>query len=369
MEIEEHSRSKAVVPGSLIRRFRPSDLNAFRLFWLGQGGERYASLKAEAFGRLVKGNPFSLTHDDYLVLEKEGRVVAYEGLMPFELSIRGAAVHALVYHDTMVDPALRGRGVGSAFVSSHLKRYPVFSLAVWMNAPNARVFEKCGWRPVEGIPTYARLYTLRGLLPARFSLAERPAGAGLALLYGLERLVRGNPGHRLAVYPVERFDDRADALFEGVKGSFCIIAHRGEKVLNWKFTDTPWSRFGRLVCTKGDEMLGYLVFKTRDAARGRRIATIYDFLCSPWRMDVFRALMYRAMDEIEKTGPDTLEVLCTDERFIRVLKGMGFVRARLNPGALKYAHEGPAGLPEGAAGAGGWFYTFGDGDRVFWDFD
>ena len=373
MEMTGYPHAKAGGRGSPVRRYRPSDLEAFRRFWLDQGGERYASLKAEAFTRLIQGNPFSLTPDDYLVLEQDGKVAAYEGLMPFEVCIRGVAASALIYHDTMVDPGLRGRGVGSAFVSALLEQHPGFSLAVWMNAPNARVFEKCGWHPVEGIPTYARLYTVKGLVPARppliSGLVERPAKAALAALYGLERAMRRTRDSGLAIHRVQRFDERADALFEGVKGSFGIIAHRGEKVLNWKFTDTPWSRFERLVCTNGDEMLGYLVFRTRATARGRRVATVYDFLCPPWRMEVFRALMGRAVDEIEKTGPDTIEVLCTDARFIRVLQGMGFVRARLNPGAIKYVHERPAVVPVDVGRGKSWFYTFGDGDKVFWDFD
>lgn len=76
--------------------------------------------------------------------------------------------------------------------------------------------------------------------------------------------------------------------------------------------------------------------------------------------------MRRAVLEIEKTGPDTVEVLCTDRRFARVLKTMGFVRARENPGALKYIHADAAGRPAGIGMGENWFYTFGDGDKVFW---
>jgi hypothetical protein len=46
---------------------------------------------------------------------------------------------------------------------------------------------------------------------------------------------------------------------------------------------------------------------------------------------------------------------------------MGFVHARENPGALKYIHSGAAGRPAGIGKGGNWFYTFGDGDKVFWD--
>jgi hypothetical protein len=196
---------------------------------------------------------------------------------------------------------------------------------------------------------------------------ENAAGKALSLLYRMEKRVFDFSGRGFRIERADRFDERIDALFHAVKHEFAFVAHRSGAILNWKFADSSTSRFVRLICTRDDEMLGYLVFRTRRALDGRKIATIFDFLCSPRDTDLFRALMRRAVIEIEKTGPDTLEVLCTDRRFARVLKTMGFVRARENPGALKYIHAGAAGRPAGIGKGGNWFYTFGDGDKVFWD--
>ncbi len=354
-----------------MRRFRQGDLRVFERFWNAQAGEAFASERARAFHRLLSGNPFSSTRDDYLVLVLDGRVVAYEGLMPFRFSVSGRDVDGFIYHDTMVAPEMRGKGVGRAFVQAILQNRPEFSLAVWMNAANSHVFGKCGWLPVENLPTYVRGYSLRNMVKTRYRLinaaVEQSAGKVLSLLYRLEKKAFDFSGRGYRIELTDGFDERIDELFHAVKHEFAFIAHRNGAILNWKFADSPSARFVRLICVKGDNVQAYLVFRTRRAQDGRRISTIFDFLCSPRDADLFRALMRRAVLEIEKTGPDTLEVLCTDRRFARVLKTMGFVHARENPGALKYIHSGAAGRPAGIGKGENWFYTFGDGDKVFWD--
>ncbi len=353
-----------------IRRYRQGDLHAFERFWNAQAGEAFAAERARAFQRLLSGNPFSSTRDDYVVLELDGRVAAYEGLMPFRFSISGRDVDGFIYHDTMVAPEMRGKGVGRAFVQAILRDRPEFSIAVWMNAPNSHVFEKCGWLPVDGLPTYVRGYSLQNMVKTRYRLVnaavEHTARKVFALLYRLEKKVFDFSGRGYHIERVDYFDDRVDTLFHSVKHEFAFIAHRSGSILNWKFADSPVSRFVRLICLKGDRLQGYLVFKPGLEQDGRKIATIFDFLCSPRDPGLFRALMRRAVLEIEKTGPDTVEVLCTDRRFARVLKTMGFVRARENPGALKYIHADAAGRPAGIGMGENWFYTFGDGDKVFW---
>lgn len=354
-----------------IRPYRQGDLHAFERFWNAQAGEAFAKERVRAFQQLLSANPFSDTHDDYVVLELDGRVAAYEGLMPFRFSVSGRDVDGFIYHDTMVAPEMRGKGVGRAFVQAILRDRPEFSIAVWMNSPNSHVFEKCGWLPVDDLPTYVRGYSLKNMVKTRHRLVnaavEHAAGEALSLLWRIEKKVFDFSGPGYHIELADRFDERVDALFHCVKHEFSFIAYRSGDILNWKFADSPVSRFVRLICVKGDEMQGYLVFKTRDEQDGRRIATIFDFLCSPREAGLFRALMRRAVLEIEKAGPDTLEVLCTDRRFARVLKAMGFVRARENPGALKYIHAGTAGRQAGIEQGKNWFYTFGDGDKVFWD--
>ena len=213
-----------------IRRYRHDDLGAFERFWNAQGGAAFASRRVNAFRRLVEGNPFSATHNDYLVLEIEGRVAAYEGMMPFRFSVSGEDVDGFIYHDTMVDPGMRGRGLGKRFVKSILEACPEFSVAVWMNAPNMRVFERCGWLPVDGLPTYVRGYTIRNMVNTRLPVfnhaAEASVGALAGLLYRLEKSLSDYSFRGYDVGIVESFDERVDALFHAVRREFPFIAFR-----------------------------------------------------------------------------------------------------------------------------------------------
>ncbi len=403
----------------MIRKYQDGDLLRFQEFWNEQGSGRSAHRKAKSFQWLVGHNPFSSTHDDYLVLEEGDGIIAYEGMMPFKFSISGQTVQGCIYHDTMVSPERRGRGLGTDLVRSVMEQHPEFSIAVWMNAPNSKVFKKCGWKHVDGLYTYAKIYTVNNLIRIRYKWLNNIAIKGcnrlISMVYSGEKIVRylwatlsmsggisrlsstrkprsglalhfmspgfrGNEGtlprvsgfntrtREHAVRYVDSFDERIDTLFHSVRARFPFIAFRTSKVLNWKYAHDSSSMFKKLISLQGDGLTGYMVFRTREAENGRKIATLFDFLCSPESPDAFEGLLERAMADIERSKPDTVEILCSSLPFIKILKRRGFLRARDNPHALKYFHPGVYDESNGMSRGENWFFTFGDGDKVFWDF-
>lgn len=398
-----------------IRKFQAGDLPWFQQFWNGQGSGLSAQQKTQSFQWLVEHNPFSSTHDDYLVLEEGSSIAAYEGIMPFSFSISGQTVRGSIYHDTMVSKEKRGLGLGTELVRSIMGQHPEFSIAVWMNAPNSRVFEKCGWKPVEELYTYAKIYTLNNLITTRYKwlntsavragnrlISSAYAGdkmlrylwarltmsrnasmqssaqktrSGISLHFmmpgfrgsegGFQRAGTRSKGH--AVRYVESFDERVDALFDSVRGRFPFIAFRTKEVLNWKYSHSSSPEYSKLISCQGGDLTGYMVYRTRIAENRRTIATISDFLCSPENPDVFESLLEKALSDIERTKPDTVEIMCSSPVFSKVLKKKGFFRARGNPHALKYFHQEACDESDGMNRGENWFFTFGDGDKVFWD--
>lgn len=354
-----------------MRRYQKDDLPALKWLWNSQGGESFIHNKTKNFHLLIENNPLSSTHDDYLVLEDEGAIIAYEGLMPCELSILGETCKGFVYHDTMVEQKRRGRGIGTVLVRSVMEKYPGFSLAVWMNEPNSRVFEKCGWKSVKGLYTYTRIYSVNGFVktgsPRLNTIIAKIPNLFLSNAFKLDKFTRDLSCKELEIRSVDCFDDRVDKLFDLVRHEIPFIAFRTHDVLNWKFAHSSLPGLKRLICIQHEDVVGYMVYQIRDPENGRRIATITDFLCSTERIDVFRALLKEAILDIEKTKPDTLEILCSHPSFRRVVTRMGFLRARENIHALKFIHADQRTMTAGMNRGENWFFTFGDGDKVFWD--
>ncbi len=363
-----------------IRKYSDADLGRFQELWGEEQEEgRSSDRSALSFQRLIRYNPFSSSHDDYLVLEEGGSLIAYEGVMPFRFSMSGQAVNGCIYHDTMVSQERRGQGLGTVLVRSAMERHPGFSIAVWMNAPNGRVFSKCGWKPVEGIYTYARIYTVNSFFKTRYAwlndIAAQWINRLISTVYACERAMRrllaktfreSTCGRKHTVHYVDSFDDRIDVLFHSVRDRFPFVAFRTSEVLNWKYSNDASREYRKLILLEGDEVTGYMIFRTRQAENKKTLATIFDFLCSPDDLDVFGTLLQKAIADMEESKPDTIEILCSSSSFAGALKKRLFLKARDNPHALKYFHSEAGHHYQGIEKGKNWFFTFGDGDKTFW---
>jgi len=356
-----------------IRKYRQDDYVDFGRLWELQMGETKAKKRALYFKWLIDGNPFSDTKDDYFVIDENDRVFAYNGLMPFKYSILGKDYDGYIYHDTLVDPAKRGQHLGSRLVKEIIEKTKLFSIAVWMNLPNARLYEKCGWKPVDKIFVYYRLYNAAPFIQTKNRLFNRISvkliNIILAIINKYKILVLDSSYRNLSITDVEQFDDSVDSLFHSVKSEFRYISYRTKEVLNWKYSNKEFSKCSKLTCTEDGELKGYMVYrKKEDDEHKKSKVTIFDFLCAPDRNDVFSALLKRVILDIEKDKVDYIEILCTTQVFKRDLKRLGFLKKKEMPFALKFIHSDYIEDSHHFSKADNWFLTYGDGDNLFWHF-
>jgi hypothetical protein len=304
-------------------------------------------------------------------MEDSDGIIAYCGLMPFKFFVCNQDYDGYVYHDSMVDPKYRGRGLGTHIVKCMVDRKKTFSLAVWMNAPNARVFEKCGWKPVRGIHTFVRRHTAKGFNKTPSALVNRTISSVADVVFSAVYLCEkafwrfGKQGP--SVKAVETFDDRVDSLFDSVKKSFACITYRSHSVLNWCYSNRHFSGYRKFICEDESGLLGYIVFRTKRVEE-RTIATIYDYLCSPDRPDVFKRLLRTAIRVIEEEKTDSIEIIGTQESMRAILKRHAFFKGPENRFALKYIHESQLREHIPLSNGSKWHFTHGDGDRLFWEF-
>ena len=353
-----------------IRKYRQDDYEDFIRLWELQMGEAKAKKMALYFKWLIEGNPFSNTQDDYFVIDENGKIIAYDGLMPFKFSILGKDYDGYIYHDTLVHPDKRGQGLGSKLIEEIGKKNQLFSVAVWMNLPNSKTFEKCGWIAVDNIHSYARIYNVAPFVQTKSdlfnNLATRIINLILVLRNKHKKTLIDFSYENYSIKEIDEFDDRVDSLFHSVKKDFRYISYRTKDILNWKYAHKAFSECSKLIYTEGEELKGYIVYRTRIVEKGKSKTTIFDFLCSLQRKDVLIALLKHAILRIEKTNSDYTEILSTNPTISGVLKDLGFIKIRKKKFALKFRHAYYKEDSKHFSKGNNWFFTYGDGDNVFW---
>jgi len=356
----------------MIRKINRKDIKYIYNLWEKHFPADIAKKREAAFETILFLNPFSNTKDGYYVLEQDNDIIGYLGVMPYRFSILNNAYDGAIFQDSMIHPKMRGKGVGTQVVRDVLSKTDCVSIAVWMNAPNSHVFEKCGWKPVAPVYSLIRGYKSDPIIRIENETLKSSVAAVLnviiSFVYRLEKLFYRKILSRYRIEEIDKFDDRMDVFFDSVRSQFPFICYRTKDALNWKFCKSYGPKFIKCVCIAQNQLVGYMVSSVTKRDDGMIVGTIYDFLVSPQNMDVFDALLKFTIQNLENRRPDLIEVLCTDQRFHLVFKKHGFFLKKSKEFALKYINEEKI---EGAldfSDSRNWFYTYGDGDKVFMDF-
>lgn len=174
---------------------------------------------------------------------------------------------------------------------------------------------------------------------SRLSIAYRSAGARHALRSALD-WARSRVGfdrpRRFAgsVEPLERFDERTDALWERVKPSFEFAVRREQSYLNWRYADPRAGRFQIWAAMRDGQVVGYSVTK-----QGGARDAIVDLLVDPEEVGALDALI---ADAVARLGRDSAgrrrEMSCWlpgRHPYVERLRAHGFFDSGRDP-SLRY---------------------------------
>lgn len=257
--------------------------------------------------------------------------------------IRG--VDRVVIHggDAAVLPSWERQGINRAM--SDFKNTAQYCDLVVNNSPvygNFRVIHPLGNK-------IRRL--LRPLRPMEFGREVRRDGSrlpGAAIAAAImarsawSRLRHRTPksaARGLKVRPIHAFDSRFDALWEQASAPYEFIASRTSEFLSWRY-DPRGSHYQTLAAVEGDTLLGYCVF-TVHGSRGY----IADLLTLPYRGDVVRHVVERAVQDLHRQGVAAVTCwLPQAHPYYRILRRSGFIDGRdqlqeINVGGESMADE------------------------------
>ncbi|OGO23644.1 MAG: hypothetical protein A2144_01425 [Chloroflexi bacterium RBG_16_50_9] len=353
-----------------IRRYQRSDLaNIEKLLGTHFETDRVPT-RALVFDWIAGHNPAADGETCYLVIEADNKIVAYEGRMPVDLMINGEKERGYFFHDTLVHPEYRKKGMGLTFVNSLKGAWEdatdTFALALWMNQFTHEMLKRRGYyetqahyfvKPMNLTPVLVKV--------TRNKLVGRVMASAVHGLMGLyDFFIAGRRHPDIKVSPIERFDRRFDEFAGIISKKFTLIVLRHTQYLNWKYTDKPSAGYTVFSAERNGVLTGYIVLLPRKI-EDIRAGVIVDILAAPDDTQTIASLCQAAINYFKKEDVNFIVCVLTDRRFIRVFKKFLFFKRRKSaPVFIANIHK--HSKQELIKDIDNWFLTFGDSDGVLW---
>jgi D-aminopeptidase len=105
--------------------------------------------------------------------------------------------------------------------------------------------------------------------------------AGTAHHGGGEDRWGAGAGPDLRVRPFQRFDARADGLWDRLSKDYPVIGDRRSRYMNWRYAEHPGRAFTMHEITRGGRLEGFSVIAADESAAGDQTATIMEFFTVP----------------------------------------------------------------------------------------
>jgi GNAT superfamily N-acetyltransferase len=268
------------------------------------------------------GAPASGGIDTYAVLDR-GHIVGATNCVPVSLGWRGHRIQAAWQQDTVVDAAMRGKGIGKALVEASSEAYEMVMSKGTLLAMYA-LKRGLGFHDARNVKYLIRVLDPR---PAAGSLRRRLL---FPLLYTAARMRdRRTGGGNLRVRPVAQFD----AAFDDFAAKRCeqreLAPLKSSAYLNWRYIDCPTRAYQCHRVDEGDRLRGAVVLRANNHPGGD--AWLVDTIVQPGDDISLRVLLHYAFKELSRTRAACVRTFATSPDIRRVLFQCGFISTRESP--------------------------------------
>jgi hypothetical protein len=302
----------------------------------------------------------------FVTEREDGEIVAFSGFWLRELAIGGTTYPAYQMADVMADPNYRG-GLAFRFILNHVKdllRNEKIIAYGFTNPVSHKLFYKI-FRDILLIDTEHPVYALildPGDLLNTSDFVKTALGS---VARGLAKTRLGLTGsHNFRVEEADVIPEEVNRLWAEVCQEYHLIFKRDADYLNWRFRHVPQGSCQIWLAEDGQGLAGYLVTalaRRPDKTKG----FIMDWLVSPQRPEVFKALLDKALKWFLQEKVNVVETwfLNLDDHVGKTLQYRMFIKGRRNRSFL-LAGIHPALIPRDMVTAENALVTVGDSDCV-----
>ena len=353
-----------------VRKYKKSDLNNIEQLFRTHCDAHYVLARRLMFDWISSSNPVA-GNEFYLVIEDNKKIIAHMGRMPVDLMINGKKDRGYFFHDLLVHPEYRKKGLGILLSNCLHKAWEdmtaTLAIGIWINEFTNAYYKRRGYYQLN---TYSFIrplnlkYSLQRLIKNRFVVRViTPFGIVLSGLY--ELFISKHRCPNVFISQVEKFDERFDTFAGEISRKFAIIVLRHSKYLNWKYIDKPFANYIVLTAERDKKLTGYIVLRSRKNGDSR-VGVIADILADPDDSETITSLCQGAIGFFKEKNVDFIHCLLTNKNFIRIFKKYLFFKNReIKPVMILNLHKHHA--QEVITNIDNWFLTFGDSDAEMWD--
>jgi GNAT superfamily N-acetyltransferase len=275
---------------------------------------------------------------------EEGAIVGQYATMPVRLVVNGTEIDAAWGTDVMVAPEGQRKGLGNRLFETW-DRSVGASIGLGLTDASAALFRKLQWPDLGRVPRFVKRLDRGRWARAKHALTE---------LAG--RVRDGSAGR---VGRVERFDGGVTKLWSRVAPRFDLAVRRDEQYLNWKHADAPHVRYSLAVCTRGEETLGYVVYRHAEE-QDKRVTILVDFQADPDDVRTLPALLRFVEREARAARSELIRTFTTFTGFHGAVHEAGY---EPGPPALRFvAKINAVRVPPEFYSSERWHVTVGDSD-------
>jgi len=335
--------------------------------WQESHASTDVSRRLSVFRWFTEQNPFLRGRSAYWCLHDGSRVVGMHGHMPVIFDVDGQERPGHLAQDDLLHPAARGKGLGQRLLDGVRDAEPHLAAVMWLNEANHSSYRKAGWTDVHGFRHYVRVLDperlARAVSNATIASLVRVGGSIALRVIDLPGRMRRRGDVRLE--PLERFDERFDALWERARPHFGISVRRSAEYLNWRYVAMPTQDHQRLAAiTAAGEASGYVVWRPVPAG-GRLVVRVLDMGWDPQEPGVLEALLLAVVAAAR--GQRATQVVCAAAHptLVHALRALGFLPSRREEPHMVSNWEGLL-TREDVTDIRRWHLTLGDADGDVW---
>jgi len=305
------------------------------------------------------------------------RMVGFVGVMARSLLLDGKQHLISEAADAFVEQSYRPAGVYRAILTELFRAGLEEGVSFNVGRPNRRAIPgalKEGYHHLRPLEMYTRPLA-SGYLLARLTdnpLARRVLQLPASIVLGAALLparVAGLLG--LRIERVERFDGRADQLWQEIGGSGTAMVVRDQAYMSWRYCDCPRS-YEIFAVYRGERLLGIVVGGHQPPARGAvRDAEIIELITAPEdRGQLAYLLVGRLVEHFTASGFDAVRcfvpeaVSPAEDPLLLALRLHGFVTRHRDQQALLLRPWADAEASRRLIDRGYWRFRGGDTDYV-----
>jgi GNAT superfamily N-acetyltransferase len=341
-----------------IDRYRPEDRRAVDALFRRVFGQDAADASRLRWEWQYARNPYNPSDGPLIWIAREGTAIVGQcAAMPVRATVAGRETDAAWGTDVMVAPERRRQGLGEALFRTW-DRSVSTALGLGPSESSLQLFRKLRWPDIGVLPCFVKPLTRRALRRPTWPAAANRLISALAL--PVVRIVARSRPLRAEARPVQRFDERATALWERVAPKLAFAIRRDALYLNWKYVSPPHVRYSIVTVEREGRLDGYAVYRHLQETRGR-VTLLVDFLADPDDAAAVKTLLRWIDREAHAADSDKIRAYALHAAFRRVLRRSGFfqVRSRVRLVAKINAFEPPSDFYRDLDG---WHVTIGDSD-------